>query len=118
MRARANRRAPESSVAFIRSLKEDIMGINKDQSEGRMKEAKGTVKEFVGKITGNESLETRGKVEKTLGKAQGKFGDVKQDLKAPLRRRRRRTCRTSKRSRSRTSISAACCTRRSTVSSC
>jgi len=62
------------------------MGINKDQSEGRVKVAKGTMKEFAGKVTGNESLELRGKVEKTLGKAQAKFGDVKQELKDASRK--------------------------------
>lgn len=59
---------------------------NKDQSKGRVREAKGTIKEFVGKATGNESLEARGKVEKTLGKAQAKFGDVKQDTKDAARK--------------------------------
>ncbi len=62
------------------------MGINRDQSEGRVKEAKGAIKEFAGKLTGNDSLEVRGKVEKTLGKAQAKFGDVKQDLKDAARK--------------------------------
>jgi uncharacterized protein YjbJ (UPF0337 family) len=79
--ARTNRRRAAFTLAWTRSLKEQVMGINKDQSEGRVKEAKGTIKEFAGKVTGNESLEGRGKAEKTRGKAQAKFGDVKQDLK-------------------------------------
>lgn len=62
------------------------MSTNKDQSAGRVKETKGTLKEFAGKVTGNESLELRGKVEKTLGKAQAKFGDVKQDAKDAARK--------------------------------
>ncbi len=62
------------------------MGINKDQSAGRVKEAKGTIKELAGKVAGNGSLELRGKVEKTLGKAQAKFGDVKQDVKDAVRK--------------------------------
>lgn len=57
------------------------MTINKDQVKGRVKEAKGTIKEVAGKLVGNESMEAKGKVEKTLGKAQAKFGDVKQDVK-------------------------------------
>ncbi|HEX4883546.1 MAG TPA: CsbD family protein [Casimicrobiaceae bacterium] len=55
--------------------------MNKDQVKGRVKEAKGTIKEVAGKLVGNESMEAKGKVEKTLGKAQAKFGDVKQDVK-------------------------------------
>lgn len=57
------------------------MSVNKDQVKGRVKEAKGKFKELAGKLLGNESLEAKGKVQKTLGKAQAKFGDVKQDVK-------------------------------------
>ena len=57
------------------------MSTNKDQVEGRVKEAKGKIKEVAGKLVGNERLEAKGKVQKTLGKAQAKFGDVKHDLK-------------------------------------
>jgi len=57
------------------------MGINKDQVEGRVKEAKGTIKEVAGKLVGNESMEAKGKIQKNLGKVQAKFGDVKEDVK-------------------------------------
>ena len=64
-------------------LEEYLMGINKDQVKGRVKEAEGTIKEAAGKAVGNEKLEARGKVQKIVGKAQAAFGDVKQDLKIP-----------------------------------
>ena len=57
------------------------MSINKDQVKGRVEEAKGKVKEVAGKLTGDETLEIKGKVQKLVGKAQAKFGDVKQDIK-------------------------------------
>jgi uncharacterized protein YjbJ (UPF0337 family) len=57
------------------------MSMNKDQVEGRVKEAEGKIKEVAGKLVGNDSLEAKGKVQKVLGKAQAKFGDVKQDVK-------------------------------------
>lgn len=57
------------------------MSMNKDQVNGRVKEAKGRIKELTGKLVGNESLEAKGKVQKTLGKAQAKFGDVRQDIR-------------------------------------
>jgi uncharacterized protein YjbJ (UPF0337 family) len=63
---------------------ESIMGINKDQVKGRVEEAKGTVKEVAGKLVGNEELEAKGKVQKTLGKARATFGDVKKDVKDAL----------------------------------
>jgi uncharacterized protein YjbJ (UPF0337 family) len=60
---------------------EQAMTMNKDQVKGRVKEAKGAIKEAAGKLVGNETLEAKGKVQRTLGKAQAKFGDVKQDVK-------------------------------------
>jgi uncharacterized protein YjbJ (UPF0337 family) len=55
--------------------------MNKDQVDGRLKEAKGTIKEAVGSLVGNEKLQDKGTAERILGKAQAKFGDVKKDLK-------------------------------------
>jgi uncharacterized protein YjbJ (UPF0337 family) len=57
------------------------MSMNKDQVKGRVKEAEGRIKEVAGKLVGNESLEAKGRFQKTLGKAQAKFGDVKKDVK-------------------------------------
>jgi len=55
--------------------------MNKDQVEGRKKEVVGKIKEVAGKVLGNKEMEAKGKVKKTLGKAQAKFGDVKADVK-------------------------------------
>ena len=57
------------------------MSMNKDQVKGRAEEAKGAIKEVTGKVTGDKTLEAKGYIEKNLGKVQGKFGDVKQDVK-------------------------------------
>ncbi|MFI4888902.1 MAG: CsbD family protein [Steroidobacterales bacterium] len=57
------------------------MSINKDQVKGRVEEVKGTIKEATGKIVGNPTLEAKGNIEKNLGKAQAKIGDVREDLK-------------------------------------
>jgi uncharacterized protein YjbJ (UPF0337 family) len=62
------------------------MNTNKDQVRGRVKEAQGKVKEVAGKLVGNEKLEAKGKIQKVLGKAQAKFGDVKQDMKDSKKR--------------------------------
>jgi uncharacterized protein YjbJ (UPF0337 family) len=61
------------------------MGVNKDQVEGRVKEAKGKIKEVAGKLVGNEKLQVKGKIQKTLGEAQAKYGDVKQDVKDAMK---------------------------------
>ena len=61
------------------------MSINKDQVKGRVNEAEGKIKEVAGKLVGNENLEAKGKVQKDLGKAQARFGDVKEDVKDILK---------------------------------
>lgn len=62
------------------------MSTNKDQSKGRVKAATGKIKETVGKLVGNEKLETKGKTEKVLGKARADYGDAKQHVKDELKR--------------------------------
>jgi uncharacterized protein YjbJ (UPF0337 family) len=66
-----------------RTKQERIM--NKDQVKGRIREAKGTVKEAAGKVTGKVTLEQKGKLEKTAGKFQAAYGDIKNDLKSDLK---------------------------------
>jgi len=60
------------------------MSMNKTQVKGRVKEAKGFIKEVAGKLVGNEKLEAKGKVQKITGEAQAEIGDLRQraqDLK-------------------------------------
>jgi uncharacterized protein YjbJ (UPF0337 family) len=54
--------------------------MNEDQVQGRVEEAKGKVKKFAGKASGNRELEKEGKLQKAHGKAQAKFGDVMDDI--------------------------------------
>jgi uncharacterized protein YjbJ (UPF0337 family) len=55
--------------------------VNKDQVKGRIKEAEGSVKETAGKVTGKESLEQKGKLQKVAGKVQAGYGDIKNDAR-------------------------------------
>lgn len=57
------------------------MSINKDQVKGRFEEVKGVIKETTGKVVGNPSLQVKGNVEKNMGKARAKAGDLGRDLK-------------------------------------
>jgi uncharacterized protein YjbJ (UPF0337 family) len=57
------------------------MGINKDQVEGRVKEAAGKVQEVAGKTVGSTTQQVKGEVNKAAGAAQAKYGDVKNDMK-------------------------------------
>jgi uncharacterized protein YjbJ (UPF0337 family) len=53
------------------------MGINKDQVDGRVKEAAGKVQEVAGKTVGNTTQQVKGNINKNVGAAQAKFGDVR-----------------------------------------
>lgn len=53
---------------------------NKDQVRGRAKSAKGKVKQAAGKLVGNKRLESEGKLDRAVGKAQSEYGDLKRNL--------------------------------------
>lgn len=55
--------------------------MNKHQVKGRLKEAKGKVKQVTGRAVGNKELEQKGSIEKAGGKIQAGYGDLKEDLK-------------------------------------
>jgi uncharacterized protein YjbJ (UPF0337 family) len=57
---------------------EPDMGINKDQVDGRVKEAAGKIQEVAGRVTGSPTQELKGKVKKAVGTAQAGFGDAKE----------------------------------------
>ncbi|MGB5092409.1 MAG: CsbD family protein [Parvibaculum sp.] len=51
--------------------------MDKDRIEGSAKQAKGTVKVAVGKVTGDAKLEAEGKADKAEGKVQNVIGGIK-----------------------------------------
>ncbi|CUX56977.1 CsbD family protein [Agrobacterium genomosp. 13] len=51
--------------------------MDKNRIDGIARQAKGTIKEATGKITGNEKLQAEGKAEKIAGQAQEKLGKAK-----------------------------------------
>jgi len=57
------------------------MGINKDQVEGRVKEATGKVQEAAGKAVGNGTQQAKGVAKQVGGAAQSAYGDAKEKLK-------------------------------------
>jgi uncharacterized protein YjbJ (UPF0337 family) len=64
--------------------------MNKHQDEGLGKQIKGTVKDIAGKVTGDKVLQGEGKIEKTVGKAQKKVGDMQEqhEVKKEIERER------------------------------
>lgn len=51
--------------------------MHKDEMKGAAKDAKGSVKEGLGKATGNERLEAEGASERVAGKVQKGVGSLK-----------------------------------------
>ena len=61
------------------------MGINKDQVDGRLKEAAGKVQEVTGRVTGNHTQEAKGAINKNLGAAQAKVGDLTEKARGAVK---------------------------------
>lgn len=55
--------------------------MDKDRIEGVAKQAKGTLKETIGKVIGDAKLANDGKSDKLEGKIQNAFGGAKDALK-------------------------------------
>lgn len=61
-------------------LSQLIGGIYMSLDKGKMDQTKGSIKESVGKVTNNESLENEGKQDKVAGKAKEKTEDAKNSV--------------------------------------
>ncbi len=51
-----------------------------DKAQHKGEELKGAVKEAVGKLTDDTSLEVEGKLQKTAGKAKGVADEIRDDI--------------------------------------
>ncbi len=55
--------------------------MDRDRSEGSMKNTKGRVKEGLGKALGDSKMETEGKMDKAEGHIQNTVGGIKDSLR-------------------------------------
>jgi uncharacterized protein YjbJ (UPF0337 family) len=55
--------------------------MDKDRIKDSAQQAKGTVKEIAGKVTGDAKLESEGKADKVAGKVQNAIGGLKDTLR-------------------------------------
>lgn len=55
--------------------------MDKDRVEGSANQAKGSIKEMAGKVTGDAKLEAEGKADKAAGKVQNAVGGLKDTLR-------------------------------------
>jgi uncharacterized protein YjbJ (UPF0337 family) len=60
--------------------------MDKDRVEGAAHQAKGAVKEAVGKVTGDAKIEAEGAAEKAAGKVQNAVGGLKDAARESLKK--------------------------------
>jgi uncharacterized protein YjbJ (UPF0337 family) len=60
--------------------------MDKDRVAGAGKQAKGSLKKAVGKITGDRETETEVAAEKTAGRVQSAFGKAKDSVRNSLKK--------------------------------
>jgi uncharacterized protein YjbJ (UPF0337 family) len=60
---------------------EELPMVDRDRVEGSLEQAKGKVKEVVGKVTGDKKTEGEGKADQVKGKIQNTIGGIKDTLK-------------------------------------
>ena len=53
---------------------------NRDELEGKYEQAKGSIKEGIGRVTGDEQLETEGSADKLKGDVQEGWGGTKRKV--------------------------------------
>jgi uncharacterized protein YjbJ (UPF0337 family) len=61
------------------------MSINKDQVEGRIRQAAGKVQEAAGKAVGSTTQRAKGMLNQVAGASQAKFGDAKELVKEAIK---------------------------------
>ncbi len=59
--------------------------MDKDRIEGVAQQVKGSIKEAIGKVTGDTQTEAEGKAEKAAGKVQNTVGGAKDTVRDALK---------------------------------
>ena len=62
------------------------MVMDKDRVEGTAKQVKGSVKEAIGKVTGDTKTQAEGAAEKAAGKTQSTIGGAKDSIRDALKK--------------------------------
>jgi uncharacterized protein YjbJ (UPF0337 family) len=60
--------------------------MDENRIKGTAEQVKGSIKEAVGKVTGNDKLEIEGKADKLAGKAQNEVGKAKDAVRDALKK--------------------------------
>ena len=60
--------------------------MDKNRIQGVGKQVKGSMKEAIGKVTGNKQAEVKGTAEKIVGKAQSEVGKAKDAVREAVKK--------------------------------
>jgi uncharacterized protein YjbJ (UPF0337 family) len=71
-------------VAMVIHIEKGLSVMDKDRIKGAAKQGKGKMKEFVGKVTGDEKTKAEGKADKAEGKVQNTYGGLKDKAREAL----------------------------------
>jgi uncharacterized protein YjbJ (UPF0337 family) len=77
----AARRPRDSQTGRGAAVNRWSLDMDSNRIKGTVKQAEGTVKEQVGKISGNPTLEAEGKIRKAEGTLQKAYGKVRDALR-------------------------------------
>jgi len=69
-----------AAIRALRGRRRNMKTSTKDNIKGSFHKVKGTIKEEVGKVTGDRNLKAEGKAEKMTGKVQQRIGHAKEAL--------------------------------------
>lgn len=72
-----------ASFVQFNHFKETVM--DRNRVEGAAKQVKGSVRETIGKVTGNRTTQARGATEKLTGKVQSKVGKFADAVRARVK---------------------------------
>ncbi|CAN5430329.1 CsbD family protein [soil metagenome] len=70
----------------LQQLSDWSTGMDKDRVSGAAKQAKGSVKDAVGKMTGDSKLQAEGKADKVEGKIQNAIGGAKDSIRDAIKK--------------------------------
>jgi len=73
-------------VLLLSAVAAPALAMDQDRIEGVAKQTKGTIKEAVGKVTGDSKTEAEGKAEKAEGKVQNAIGGAKDAARDALKK--------------------------------
>ena len=60
--------------------------MDKNRVEGAVDQAKGSIKEAIGKVTGNDQLQAEGVADKVAGKAKSTLGEAKDAVRDAVKK--------------------------------